>query len=207
MVIFIIANKYLWLKMNKSLLKILDFIKEVDQLKNIFRRSYIKDGSRRENDAEHSWHICLMAVLLAETANQKVDVLKVLKMLLIHDLVEIETGDTFLYDKNRKNVFITEKAAAKKMFALLPSPFNKEMYDLWIEFEQRETAEAKFARALDRLQPIMLNYLSYGKTWLEANIKKDDVLKVNEIIADGSVELWKYAKDVIAESKEKGYLK
>lgn len=185
-----------------------EFIIEIDKLKNIFRQSYISCDNRRENDAEHSWHISIMTFLLAEHSNKKdIDVLRILKMLLIHDIVEIDAGDTFVYDtqgyKDKKN---RETKAAHRIFSLLSSDQKDEIFALWNEFEENKTAESHFANALDRVQPIMLNYLSEGKTWKKYNISYEQVLEKNKIIALGSETLWEYIQDIFKKSKEKGYL-
>lgn len=193
---------------NERLQKQIKFIVEIDKLKNIFRRSYISEKSRRENDAEHSWHISLMAVLLLEYSNSsKIDILKVIKMLLIHDVVEIDAGDTMVYDKEGRSVqFDREKKAADRLFSLLPDDQKEEYHSLWMEFEKRETDEAKYARVLDRLQPILLNYYTEGRTWKEADIHSEDVIKINSIIDDGSNDLWSFAKDLIDEAVKNNYL-
>ena len=193
---------------NERLKKQIDFIIEVDKLKNIIRRSYITDSSRNENDAEHSWHIALMAVILSEYSNFKnLDLLKVIKMLLIHDIVEIDAGDVFLYDKEKqKTQFDNEKKAADRIFSKLPIDQKKEFHSLWLEFEERKSDESKFARVLDRLQPMLLNYYSKGKAWKEANIKSNTVLEANKIIEDGSTKLWDFAKELIEDAIGKKYL-
>ena len=192
----------------KRLKKQIDFIIEIDKMKNIFRKSYITDASRNENDAEHSWHIALMAIILFEYSNFKdIDILKIIKMLLIHDIVEIDAGDVMIYDKKKQKTKLEkEKKAADRIFSLLPDEQKKEFHSLWIEFEERKTKESKFARVLDRLQPIILNYCAKGKTWKEANTKSKDILEVNQIINDGSTELWKFAQELVKDSLSKKYL-
>ena len=194
----------------ERLKKQINFIIEVDKIKNIYRRSYITDASRNENDAEHSWHITLMALILLEYSNFKdknIDILKIIKMLIIHDIVEIDAGDVMIYDKEKlKTKLDKEEKAAERIFSILPDEQKKEFHSLWVEFEERKTEESKFARVLDRLQPIILNYCAKGKTWKQANIKASDVLNVNQIINDGSTELWEFAKEIIKESIEKKYL-
>ena len=133
----------------------LTFIWEIDQLKNIFRQTYLLDENRKENDAEHSWHIAMMAVILQEYANEDVDLLRIIKMMLIHDIVEIDAGDTYCYDEaGNESKRQRELEAADRLFNILPQDQAKEFRALWDEFEARETDEAKFARALDRLQPL-----------------------------------------------------
>lgn len=190
------------------LLKQMSFIMEVDKLKNIVRRTKIADGSRYENDAEHSWHLMLMAVMLLEHANEPaIDVLKVMKMLVIHDIVEIDAGDTFAYDDaGHEDKMEREQLAADRLFGLLPEDQRDECMALWHEFEARETNEAQYAAALDRLQPMMLNYQNKGDTWQKHGITSDRVLERNKPIADGSESLWDFAKEMVAEAVEKGYL-
>lgn len=193
---------------SERLKKQIDFIIEVDKLKTIYRRSYIADSSRKENDAEHSWHIALMAMILQEQSqNKDIDLLKVIKMLLIHDLVEIYAGDVIVYDlTQRHEQEQKEKAASKKLFSLLPEDQNKEYIALWTEFEENETDEARFAHALDRLQPMLLNYATHGKTWQEAHIKSGDVLTVNKIINKGSEGLWNFARELVRDAVDKSFL-
>ncbi len=193
---------------NERLKKQIQFIIEIDKLKNIFRRSVITDKSRLENDAEHSWHVSLMALLLLEYANDKdVDVLKVIKMLVIHDIVEIDAGDIIVYDiEKRKEQEIIEQSAADRLFGLLPQDQKDEFKSLWREFEDRETSEAKYARVLDRLQPLLLNYYTQGKAWKKAGIKSSDVIKINSIIKDGSEELWDFTQQLIQKAVNNGFL-
>lgn len=185
-----------------------DFIIEIDKLKSIFRQSYVIPSVRKENDAEHSWHISIMAILLAEYSNNEIDILKVVKMLLIHDIVEIDAGDTFAYDtKGNIDKFEREKNAANRLFSLLPSDVKDEFLCLWNEFELNTSFEANFANALDRIQPIMLNYMSNGKTWIEHGITYNQVVERNSIIKNGSEALWSYILDILDKSVELGYLK
>lgn len=185
------------------------FIKEIDRLKNIKRQSYIADKSRRENDAEHSWHIAVMALVLKEHADNKdFDILKVVSMLLIHDIVEIYAGDTFIYDEEgKKEQEKKEKEAADKIFSLLPPDQEKEFRDLWDEFEAKESKEALFAKSMDRLHPMLLNYYAEGATWKKHDVNSSMVKDVNSGIADGSAVLWEYAEDLIEKAVDKGFLK
>ena len=184
------------------------FITEVDKQKNIFRQSYLADGSRHENDAEHAWHLALMAIILGEHANEEIDILKALKMVLIHDLVEIDAGDTYAYDeKGNEDKYAREVAAAKRIFGLLPDDQGEQYYQLWEEFETRETKEAKFAAALDRVQPIMLNYLSEGKAWLNHGISRSQVELRNEHTKEGSTSIWNYISTILDSAVREGYLK
>ncbi|HAA25381.1 MAG TPA: phosphohydrolase [Ruminiclostridium sp.] len=188
--------------------KQISFIIEIDKLKTVYRQSLISDKSRYENDAEHSWHLALMAMLLNEHTNEKVDLLKVIKMVLIHDLVEIDAGDTYCYDEKAKiDKREREEKCANRIFSLLPDDQRDEMFELWEEFEKMETAEAKFAAALDRLQPVMLNYTADGLSWKKHGISVAQVIERNRLMKDGSDKLWDYAKQIIEDAVKKGYLK
>lgn len=188
--------------------KQLDFVLELDKLKYIERQSYVADGSRHENDSEHSWHLAFMAMLLAEYANEPVNVLHVIKMVLIHDVVEIDAGDTYAYDSagNATKREREEKAAAR-LFGILPEDQAKEMRALWEEFEADVTPEAKFANALDRVQPIMLNDITGGKAWREHNVAASQVLDRNANTHLGSGKLWEYIKGLVKKNKDLGNLK
>lgn len=188
--------------------KQIQFICEVDKAKNIFRQTKIHDGSRRENDAEHSWHLALMAFLLCEYSKEtEIDILKVMKMCIVHDLVEIDAGDTFCYDATaNRDKLQREQQAADRIFGLLPEDQGKEMRALWEEFDAMETPEAQFAASLDRLQPVLLNNLNKGGTWSEHGITKAQVINRNKRINNGAPELWSYASDLIDQAVEKGYL-
>lgn len=163
----------------ERLMKQMDFIIEVDKLKSIYRQTTLIDKSRHENDAEHSWHLAMMALLLSEYADRdNIDLLKVIKMVIIHDLVEIDAGDTFAYDLDGyKDKEEREKKAANRIFGLLPKDQFEEIYNLWQEFEEAQTDEAKFAVALDRTQPMLHNYYTDGGTWKEHNVTLGQVLK------------------------------
>jgi putative hydrolases of HD superfamily len=187
----------------------IEFIVEIDGLKQVFRRSFITDGSRRENDAEHSWHLAVMAMLLAEYApGPEIDLLRVLRMVLIHDVVELVTGDTFVYDaESRARVAVEEALAAEKVFGMLPEPEGSNLRVLWQEFEARETPEARYARALDRLQPILLNYCSEGKTWREHGIRADAVRELNiPVLEAGAPELARFLEGLLDQAVERGCL-
>ncbi len=188
--------------------KQMEFIKEVDSLKNINRRSYVLDGSRNENDAEHSWHISLMAFLLSEHSNDPdIDIPKVIRMLLIHDIVEIDAGDTFAYDEegNRTKV-ARERECANRIFNILPQDQAAELLSLWEEFEARATPEAKFAASLDRLQPMLLNHGTEGRTWKEHGVKASQVRSRNGHIREGSDTIWTFASSIIDDSVDREYL-
>jgi len=194
--------------MNHKLQKQIGFIKEIDKLKSIIRRTRLLDNSRYENDAEHSWHLAMMALALSEHANDKnIDLLKVIKMLLIHDIPEIDAGDTFLYDQDaRMNSVKNEKKAAERIFSILPAGLAKELIELWEEFEKKKTPEARFAGALDRLEPLLQNSNTAGHAWKKHGIVRSQVEKINMTIEEGSQTLWDLAQRLIDESVEKKYL-
>jgi putative hydrolase of HD superfamily len=193
---------------SERLRKQFDFIVEIDKVKNVIRQTLLMHDGRNENDAEHSWHIAVMAVVLSEYARgKKIDVLRVIKMLLIHDLVEIDAGDTYIYDaEGNRDKRERENAAAERIFNLLPEDLADEFHRLWCEFEERESPEAKFAASLDRLQPLIHNYVTEGKAWKSHDINSSQVLHVNSRIQEGSMDLWHFAEELINESIQKGYL-
>lgn len=185
----------------------IDFILEIDRLKGVLRRSPLLDGSRRENSAEHSWHLALMALLLAEHANAPVDIGRVVKMVLIHDLVEIDAGDTFLYDEDGNDTKAArERQAAQRIFGLLPPDQGDEMKALWREFEARQTADARFAAALDRLIPLLHNYHNQGGPWQANGVSRDQVIAHVGHMGQGSAALWEYAQALIDDAVARGYL-
>ena len=193
--------------MNERLNQQMQFILEMDKLKSIFRQSYIIGTDRKENDAEHSWHLAMMVLVLAEHANTEVNVLKVLKMVLIHDIVEIDAGDTFCYDeKAAADKPEREQLAAKRLFGLLPDDQAKEFHALWEEFEAAKTGDAQFARTVDRLMPMLHNYHTGGRSWQEHKVTKEQVVSRNKVIDDGSSALWEVASDVIENAVKKSYL-
>lgn len=176
----------------------MEFIVEVDKVKNIIRQTYLADGNRKENDAEHSWHLALMAVLLKEYSNEEVDLAKVVPMVLIHDLVEIDAGDTYAYDEaGAETKRERETKAADRIFGMLPEDQCKWFRELWEEFEAYETPEAKFAHVLDNCQPLLLNDASNGRSWAEHGVRKSQIYKRNEHTSEGSVEIWEYMKELI----------
>ena len=193
---------------NERLAQQIRFIIEADKLKEIFRQTLVTQSRRRENDAEHSWHLTLLVFILAEHSNvQPLDVLRVLKMLIIHDLVEIDAGDTFAYDTARMgDQHAREAKAADRIFGLLPPDQARELRSLWDEFEARETAEAKFAAAVDRFQPMLLNCLTEGAAWKNHGVTSDRVIARNKHIAEGSTALWEYMSQMIAEAIAAGHL-
>ena len=189
------------------LLNQIEFIREIDKLKYIFRKTKLINSDRPENDAEHSWHLAMMAIILAEHSNEPIDVAKVMKMVLIHDIVEIDSGDVFAYDTTKSHDnFDEELKAARRIFGILPEEQAEEFINLWIEFEEMKTPESKFARSLDRLEPLLQNASNNGGTWREFDVKYDQVMEKKQVIKDGSDELWKFAKQLIDESVEKGIL-
>jgi putative hydrolase of HD superfamily len=183
-----------------------DFLNEVEKLKMVYRQNMVVDGSRQENSAEHSWHIALMAIVLADSADAKgIDLLRVVKMLLIHDLVEIDSGDTFLYDvEANKSKADKELATAKRVFGMLPQPMEAEFMALWMEFEARQTPESKFAAALDSLQPLTNHLASDGKGIVKHRIATSRVIESKKHIADASASLWRHGLEVIRKSEEAG---
>lgn len=184
------------------------FIIEADKLKEVFRQTLVTQSRRPENSAEHSWHFALMIIVLAEHSNhQPLDVLRVLKMVLIHDLVEIDAGDTFAYDtKNMADQHEREARAADRIFGLLPPDQTTEFRALWDEFEAKATPEAKFAAACDRFHPMLLNCLTDGHAWQKHGVTQDRVLARNAHVADGSKDIWAYAVRIIDEAVAAGHL-
>lgn len=189
------------------LLKQVSFIKEIDKLKYIQRKTKLFNSDRNENDAEHSWHLAMMTIVLASHSDKPIDVLKVLKMVLIHDIVEIDAGDTFIYDtlKNHTNSE-QELMAAKRIFGLLPTEQAEEFIAIWQEFEDGMTDEAKFAKSMDRFEPLLQNTSNNGGTWKEFNVPYQKVYDKKKAIKEGSTSIWAYAEQLINESVEKGIL-
>ena len=193
---------------NDALKAQIDFIIELDKLKQVFRQTLLIDDCRQENDAEHSWHLALMACLLSEHAReQNFNIFRVVKMLLIHDVVEIDAGDTFAYDVGgNKERLKRERMAAERLFNMLPSDQAGEFRSLWDEFEARKTPEAKFAAAIDRFQPLLLNYHAGGSTWRRHGVKRTQVVERNRHIAEGAPILWELATELIDKAVEEGKL-
>ena len=192
----------------ENLLQQIEFIKEIDKLKYILRRTKLLNSDRHENDAEHSWHLAMMTIVLAEHANTRIDVLKVLKMVLIHDIVEIDAGDTFIYDTTKSHINTDdERLAAKRIFGLLPKEQAEEFIAIWEEFEAGASNEAKFARTMDRLEPLLQNTSNQGGTWREFDIDYEKVYNKKKVMKEGSEAIWAYAQRLIDESVEKGILK
>ncbi|MDC5840488.1 HD domain-containing protein [Vibrio europaeus] len=189
--------------------KQLALLMELDQLKSVLRRTRVKSAEGRlENSAEHSWHVALMAILMEEHANEPVNIARVVKMLLLHDVVEIDAGDTFVYDvaataeQEQK-----ELDAAHRLFGMLPEEQGQSLLQLWLEFESAQTADAKFAKALDRIIPMLLNYHNQGQSWQEHGVTRHQALTINQKIEFGSQALWDKAKQIIDDATNKGWLK
>ena len=183
------------------------FVLEIDRLKTIVRRTYLLHADRAENTAEHSWHLAMLAILLSEYANEPVDVARVVKMVLIHDIVEIEAGDTYFYDVVAElDKADRERSAADRLFGILPPDQGEELRQLWDEFEAAETPEARFALALDRFMPQLHNYHTQGRSWVEHGITADRVLERNASMAEGSYKLWECARALVNDAVAKGFL-
>lgn len=191
--------------MNERLKKQKEFLLEVDKMKQIYRQTHIAGGSRQENDAEHSWHLALMAFLLSEHANQQVDVLRVMKMVLVHDLVEVDAGDTYAYDeKGNATKRQREEKAADRIFGILPEDQCREIRSLWEEFEAYETPESQFAHVLDNFQPLSLNDYNEGVDWSRHQVHKHQILKRNAKTVQGSTAIWECMEEIIEKNIEKG---
>ena len=188
--------------------KQLEFIEEIDKAKQILRNTILMDASRNENDAEHTWHMAVCAMLFTEYSNEKnLDMLKVLKMIMIHDIVEIDAGDTFVYnEKGCLDKEDRETRAAKRIFGLLPGDQMKEFTALWEEFETYETPEAKYAHLVDTFMPIYHNYRTKGRQWQKLNVTGSKVLNRHKHIKKGSEEIWAFIESIVKDAVEKGYL-
>lgn len=186
----------------------LRFLTEADRLKGIFRQTYLADAGRKENDAEHSWHLALAAVLLQEHMEEKTDLLRVITMVLIHDLVEIDAGDTYAYDaEGAATKREREEKAADRIFGLLPKDQAAGFRELWEEFEAYETADAKFARLLDNFQPLLLNDASGGRSWREHGVRREQVCRRNARIAGTSEIVWEKMQEIMDRHVELGTLR
>lgn len=180
----------------EELSQLFRFFLEIDKEKFIERQTYLTDGIRKENDAEHAWHMAIMTILLAGYSNEEIDVLKTVTMLLIHDIVEIDAGDTYAYDEEaKKTQREREVKAADRIFGMLPKKQGEYLRELWEEFEEQKTPEARFARTMDNVQPIMLNAATDGKAWEEHEVRIEQILNRNRNTAKGSEEIWEYAKE------------
>ena len=183
------------------------FLVEIDQMKNVLRQTLPADGSRRESDAEHSWHLAMYAMLLSEYAPEPVDISRVVRMVLVHDLIEIYAGDTFCYDKEgNRDKAAREAAAADRLYALLPADQEGEYRALWEEFDRMDTPDSRFAAALDRVQPIINNYLTEGHTWKLGHVTSAQVYERMAPVKNGLPEAWKVVEWIINTSIEKGFL-
>lgn len=193
---------------NERFKKQLDFIMEIDKEKNILRQTHLSGHGRRENDAEHAWHMAIMIYLLKEYANCEIDLAKAMMMALIHDIVEIDAGDTYAYDaEGLATQKEREEKAAKRIFGLLPEEQRKELTALFEEFEAYETPEARFAHTMDNLQPLLLNHSNDGGDWKAHGVCKSQIYKRNEKTGTGSEEIWEYMKELIQENIDKGTIK
>lgn len=193
---------------NEKIKKQIEFVLVIDEMKNVLRRNLVVDGSRRENDAEHSWHLAMLAMILEEYSSQKVDIERVLKITLVHDLVEVYAGDTFAYDaKGNKDKLDREIEAANRLFGMLDPVQGAEIRALWDEFEAKETAESRYANAVDRLQPLLLNYMTNGHTWKLGDVHATQIYKRMDIIRTATPELWHIVEGIINTSIQAGILK
>ena len=194
--------------MDERLKKQIEFLVEIDKMKNIYRQTLVLNEDRAENDAEHSWHLAMLVMILSEYSNQPIDVLHTIKMVLIHDIVEIDAGDTYCYDtEGYKTKADREQEASERLFGMLPQDQQQELYSLWREFEDKQTPESKFANVVDRIQPITLNYRKDGISWKTHGVSEEQVLNRNAHVNEGSEVLWQYIKDIIEDAKDKGMLK
>jgi putative hydrolase of HD superfamily len=183
------------------------FVREVDKLKNVLRMCRVTDNSRRENTAEHSWHFALMVSVLCEQAHEPINELHTIKMALIHDIVEIDAGDTYCYDEaGHEDKEDREQAAARRIFSLLPNDQSQELWSLWQEFEGGQTPESRFARAIDRLNPFMLNYYSGGDSWKENGVSRTQVMRRMGEIQTNAPKLWPYVAELINSAVERGWI-
>ena len=194
--------------MDERLKKQLEFALEIDKEKNVFRRTHLSNHGRNENDAEHAWHMAVMAYLLREYSNEPVDIAKTMIMCLIHDIVEIDAGDTYAYDEEgKKSQKEREEKAKKRLFSMLPEDQGKDLSGIFEEFEAGETPEARFARAMDNLQPLILNNSNGGGDWKEHGIKEEQVRARQSRTRYGSRRLYEITDEIIRENVDKGSLK
>jgi len=191
----------------ERLIQQIEFIKEIDKIKYIQRKTKLFNSNRHENDAEHSWHLAMMVIVLAEHSNTPIDILKVLKMVLIHDIVEIDTGDVFLHDTTLSHTNTeAETIAAKRILGILPTEQAEEFISIWEEFEAGKTNEAKFAKSMDRFEPLLQNASNQGGTWAEFNVGYQRVFDTAKSIKKGSDVIWEYTEDLLDKSVEEGIL-
>lgn len=181
------------------------FLKEIDRLKSIIRQSPLLDRSRKENSAEHSWHLAMYALILADYAASPIDITRVMKMLLIHDIVEVDAGDTPLHSNAGSAQAALEQQAAERVFGLLPADQNAELKNLWHEFEDAQSADAQFAKALDRFQPLLINIFTDGGTWAESQVEYEQVIeRYGPVIQRGAPQLWALAQEWVKAHFSKG---
>lgn len=191
-----------------SMTQVVQFLMEIDKLKNVQRRTKVLGTQRQENSAEHSWHFAIAALSLAPYAGEGVDIQRVIQMALLHDIVEIDAGDVFVYDlAAREAIHDQEVAAAKRLFGLLPEPQREYFTALWQEYEAGESADARFALVLDRSMPMLMNLHNEGQSWVENNVSLEQVVKRNSMIADIHPELWKHLLQHLQDAQRKGWLK
>ena len=194
--------------MNDRLQKQIDFIVKIDEEKNILRQTHLSHHGRRENDAEHAWHMAIMAYLLQEYANQEVDIGRVMILCLIHDIVEIEAGDTYAYDEEAKKTQAErERKAAEHLFAMLPEDKCRMMHELFDEFEHGDTPEARFARAMDNFQPLLLNDANQGESWMEHDVARSSIDARQKKTADGSKQLYEVIESILDRHMELGHIR
>lgn len=194
--------------MNDRLRKQIDFIVKIDEEKNILRQTHLSHHGRRENDAEHAWHMAIMAYLLQEYANQEVDIGRVMILCLIHDIVEIEAGDTYAYDEEAKKTQAErERKAAEHLFAMLPEDQCRMMHELFDEFEHGDTPEARFARAMDNFQPLLLNDANQGESWMEHDVARSSIDARQKKTADGSKQLYEVIESILDRHMELGHIR
>ncbi len=191
---------------DERLARQIEFLVEIDKLKNVERMSKISDGSRRENTAEHSWHLAMCALVLADRAGPEVDVGRAILMCLVHDIVEVDAGDTYIYAADRSHKHDAEVAAAERLFGLLPDELGARLRDLWDEYETHDTPTGAFAYAVDRLQPMLLNAVTGGVTWTENGIRQSQVREKNQPIEAASADLWMLASGIIDTAVDEGVL-
>lgn len=193
---------------NERLKKQINFMLELDKMKNIYRQTYVLHENRKENDAEHSWHLAILAFLLAEYASVPIDVTRVMKMVLVHDVVEIDAGDTYCYDEaGNKTKAEREEKSAQRIFGLLPDDQKEEFYSLWREFEDNQTNDSKFAAVLDKMQPVILNYTKNGISWKEHGVYKEQVEQRCLSSSEASDKLVELIQSIIDDAASKGFLK
>ena len=191
----------------KEIQQTLNFIVEIEKLKDVYRKTRPVGLDRYENSAEHSWHVCLSALMLKDHANEEIDIDRVIKMLLIHDLGEIDAGDTIIYESEAQAVKDEEEAGIRRILGILPANKSEEYIALWLEFEAGETSDSKYAKAIDRVPPILHNLHGDGHSWKKYSISKEKVFSVNKRIAKGSEALWEVLEQGLEDAVERGILK